>query len=232
MIGGFLKGLRANGGRVVTRAAADDLQVDATPKVRTARGLFEGDHIVLAGGAWSARLAARLGLHRPVTVLQRHLLSAHTHALSAPTHPYCWLDDLDVYARPEAAGWLISPCDETRVEPVHGAGPVDPVYRAWAIDKLERHMPALADVTFTGGWTGLRTFAEDRRPILGPDPEVPGLHWATALGGFGVTCAFGAGEAVAALVRGVSPQWLDVEAVAPGRQMPFSLLPKAPGLAL
>jgi len=232
LVTGFLRGLRARGGTVLTRAPALALELGPVVRIRTPHGVIEADQVVLAAGAWSAELADRLGLHRPVTVLQRHLLAAHSHPVSAPEHPYCWIDDRDVYARPEAGGWLVSPCDETEVAPVAGAGPIDPVYRAWALDKLERHLPALADIHFTGGWTGLRTFAGDRRPVLGPDPEVPGLHWATALGGFGVTCAFAAGELVADLIRGTAPDWIDVPAVAPGRTLPFDRLPRAPGLAL
>lgn len=232
LITGFIRGLQRNGGTLVTNAPVHCLRAGAVAVVQTPSHSYEADHVVLAGGAWSERLADRLGLHRPLTILQRHLLSAHTHPISDAEHPYCWIDDLDLYVRPEAAGWLVSPCDETAVQPIHGPGPVDPMFRARALDKLERYMPALADIRFTGGWTGLRTFAADRRPLLGPDPEVDGLHWATALGGFGVTCAFGAGEAVAQMIRGETPDWLEVSAVAPGRKMPFDLLPNEPGLAL
>jgi glycine/D-amino acid oxidase-like deaminating enzyme len=94
---------------------------------------------------------------------------------------------------------------------------VDPYWRAVAHDKIERLLPALADVAFTGGWTGLRTFTPDRRPLLGPDPDIAGLHWATGLGGFGVTCSLAAGEAVAGWIHGSRFDWLEPTDVAPGR---------------
>ena len=35
-------------------------------------------------------------------------------------------------------------------------------------------------------WAGLRTFAPDRYPVLGEDPEADGFFWLAGQGGFGV----------------------------------------------
>ncbi|MFN7192055.1 MAG: FAD-dependent oxidoreductase, partial [Rhodospirillales bacterium] len=51
-------------------------------------------------------------------------------------------------------------------------------------------------------WAGLRCFVADRRPVLGPDPAIPGLHWAAALGGYGIMTSPATGRIVAAGVRG------------------------------
>ena len=47
------------------------------------------------------------------------------------------------------------------------------------------------------------------------------------LGGFGVTCSFAAGEAVAAMLEDRPVPWLDLAACAPARQFPFDDLPSA-----
>ena len=96
---------------------------------------------------------------------------------------------------------------------------MEPLARAIAFDKLGR-LPTLTGLRLAGGWTGLRTFAPDRRPILGPDPELPGLHWAAGLGGFGVTCSYAVGEAVATWLRGQTLPWLDAAPVSPARAFP------------
>jgi D-arginine dehydrogenase len=35
-------------------------------------------------------------------------------------------------------------------------------------------------------WAGLRTFAPDRVPVLGEDPEAPGFWWVVGQGGAGI----------------------------------------------
>jgi len=96
---------------------------------------------------------------------------------------------------------------------------VDALHRALAHDKLDRWMPALSDLRFTTGWTGLRTFAPDRRPFLGADGELAGLWWAAGLGGFGVTCSIAVGEALAAWMRGKAVDWLRPQGVSPSRAL-------------
>jgi D-arginine dehydrogenase len=132
-----------------------------------------------------------------------------------------WLDDVGLYVRPDGDAWLACPCDE-RPEPAP-AGPGSrrpPAADAVRLtdDKLARYLPALAGASWAAGWSGLRTFAPDRRPLLGPDPALPGLHWCAGLGGSGVTCAPAAGEAVATWLAGGEVPWLRASAVSPGRE--------------
>lgn len=219
-LGVRVHGLRQAGGRVV------GLDTDQGPR--------DAGLVVLATGAWSASLARSHGLDRPLIPLARHLLQSAPHASSSPDQPWVWVDDVGVYARPEGGGWLCSPCDETALEPSPGpgsAGPVDPLVRALAHAKLATHLPALAEVRFARGWTGLRTFTPDRRPMLGADPALPGLIWATGLGGFGVTCAMAAGELIADLLEGRPTPWVDAQTVRPDRPFPDPLVPAALDLA-
>lgn len=196
--------------------------------VHTAEGLVEAERVVLAAGAWGAWLAASAGLRRPLVPLARHLLQSAPHPLAERSHPYVWLDDAGLYARPEAGAWLVSPCDEAAVVPPVGPGsrgPVDPTTRALAMDKVERLLPALSGLRLHSGWTGLRTFAPDRRPLIGADPQVPGLWWAGALGGAGVTCGLAVGEALGALMFGSGLEGLDLSAFSPGRAWGEDRLP-------
>ncbi len=196
--------------------------------VHTASGPVAADLVVLATAAWAHHQARALGLDRPLVPLARHLLLTTEHPLSTPGHPWCWVDDVGAYARPESGGWLCSPCDETPRDPGPGPGsrgPAEPLGYALASDALERWFPALGAVRFQHGWTGLRTFTPDRRPLLGPDPELPGLHWATAFGGFGVTCSLAVGPVFADLLADRETPGLDTAALAPGRAFPDWELP-------
>lgn len=222
LVQGCLRGARARGARVMLGRPVTRLVTrgGAVVGVETPDGPIAAGTVILATGAWASVLAAEAGLHRALAPLQRHLLLADPHPLSRPDHPYCWIDDAGLYARPEAGGWLCSPCDETLVSPPVGPGsrgPVDPLVRALAMDKLGRFLPALASLRLSGGWAGMRTFAADRRPWIGPDPELAGLWWAAALGGAGVSCALAVGELIADLLRGRAVHWIDAAALDPGR---------------
>jgi D-arginine dehydrogenase len=192
------------------------------------------DVVVLAAGAWCATLAATAGLNRPLIPVRRHLLVSAPHPLARPDHPWVWLDDVGLYVRPEAGGWLGSPCDEQAAPPPpdgDSQGPVDAARRALWLDKIERHLPSLAGVRPVGGWTGLRTFAPDRRPMIGLDPDLPGLAWCAGLGGFGVSAGIAAGEAAAAWVLGEEVAWLSRRAVDPGRRTPSRWTIRPDGVA-
>ncbi|MCB9687374.1 MAG: FAD-binding oxidoreductase [Alphaproteobacteria bacterium] len=235
LIQGFLAGLRRHGGALRTRTRVLGLRTDAgrVTGVDTDQGPIEAGRVLLAAGAWSAGLVAPLGLRRPLIPLRRTLVQTLPHPASRPDHPWVWIDDEGVYARPEGGGWLVSGCDEA-VDPPSGGpgsrGPLDPALAALALDKIARFLPALADARVAGGWSGLRTFAPDRRPVLGEDPELAGLWWAAGLGGFGVTCGYAVGEVVATWMDGRTVDWLSPRGVSPGRAFPTRLLVRSGGV--
>jgi D-arginine dehydrogenase len=56
----------------------------------------------------------------------------------------------------------------------------------------------------TRTWAGLRSFVVDGDLLSGFDPQVPGLFWVAAQGGYGIQTSPAMGQASAALVRGES----------------------------
>ena len=54
----------------------------------------------------------------------------------------------------------------------------------------------------TRTWAGLRSFVSDGDLVSGFDPQVPGLFWVAAQGGYGIQTSPAMGQASAALVRG------------------------------
>jgi D-arginine dehydrogenase len=221
LVQGFVRGLRRRGrsvecGRVVTGLWT---QGDQVRGVETHQGRVAAARVVLAAGAWSAELARSAGLKRPLLPLRRTMLQTSASPLSSPSHPWCWIDDVGIYVRPEAGGWLCSPCDESpEASPSEDSrGSTTPRHEGLAAEKLERYFPALSSLNFIGGWTGLRTFAPDRRPLMGADPELEGLWWAAGLGGFGLSCSPAVGEAVASWIQGLPVPWLPSDLVHPGR---------------
>jgi len=218
LVRGFLAGARANGARIdlrrPTRVAVAGGRVVG---VETDDGPVAADAVVVAAGAWAPEIAAALGLHRPLSPRARHLAVLGPDPRATRPHPWVWVDDAGVYLRPEAGGWLCSPCDEVPAAPHPGPGPATHAGLASLAEKLTRWAPAVAGAPIRAAWTGWRTFTPDRRPLIGADPEVSGLFWAVGLGGAGVSCAFAAGELVADALAGRTPDWIDPRALDPGR---------------
>ena len=54
-------------------------------------------------------------------------------------------------------------------------------------------------------WAGLRTFAPDGVPVIGPDPLDPGFLWCAGQGGYGFQTAPAASRLLAELAGGTAP---------------------------
>lgn len=188
--------------------------------VRTSDKLFSAGAVILAGGAWATSLAAAAGLSRPLTPLRRIAAITKPDPGAVPNHPWCWIDDVGLYAKPHEGGWMVSPCDESPTPTPIGPGSTGiPTDSQWKLlqSKIDRFLPALSPLQPRVGWTGLRTFAPDRRPLLGQDGELPGLWWAAGLGGSGVSSCWGVAEAITTWIQGETTPWLDATQLAPHR---------------
>lgn len=101
--------------------------------------------------------------------------------------------------KPEGPHLLVSPADETPSAPCD-ARPEEldvalGIHRANAATTL-----GLAHVRTA--WAGLRSFAPDRRPVVGLDPLAEGFCWLGGQGGYGIQMSAALAEVAAALVRG------------------------------
>jgi D-arginine dehydrogenase len=215
----YLEGAREGGFRLRTNARVEELVLEAgrAVGVRVGDEEIRADIIVDATGAWAGRLG-RQSAPLPLTALRRHLFVSAPLDFVRPDLPFIWMADDALYFRPEGGGLLLSPCDETAMPA--GTPPTDPAAMELLAEKLGRAAPPLADLAIRRSWACLRTFASDRRPLVGPDPGIPGLFHVSALGGFGVTCSAAIGELAAELLQGHSVDWIDAPAVAPARVLP------------
>lgn len=181
--------------------------------VVTSKGTILADLVVDAGGAWAGRLGRPRPL--PLRALRRHLFVSGETASVPGDAPLVWDVSAGYYFRPEGAGLLLSPCDES--EQPAGEPPLDPAAADLLATKLIAGFPSLGDLGVRSSWACLRTFAADRRPVIGPDPAIGGLFHVSALGGFGVGASWAVGEIAAALVTGRPVPFVDAGDVAPAR---------------
>jgi glycine/D-amino acid oxidase-like deaminating enzyme len=218
---GFIAGIDRLGQHVRCDTRVEALltdQADRVIGVRTATSEIHAGAVILAGGAWCQPLAATAGLHRPLIPLRRSVAICQTDLPASG--PWIWVDDVGIYVRPEGEGWLACPCDEAVDPPAPGPGSIgtlQPTQAALLQQRLGRYFPRLGRTRISRGWTGLRTFTPDRRPMLGPDRQRPGLWWAAGLGGAGLSSCIGVGEALATWLAGSSTDWLDASSVRPDR---------------
>ncbi|MGJ0119481.1 NAD(P)/FAD-dependent oxidoreductase [Williamsia sp. MIQD14] len=200
---GFLRGLRQRGGEVRTSSAVTSMsRTGGAWEVTTTSGdVHRAPEVVNAAGAWADALAAIAGA-RPIGLSPRRrtvFMIARPADLAGETTPT--ISDIDeaFYLKPEGAQLLCSPADETPVDP-HDARP----------DELEiaRALDAIAECTtldarhVRSSWAGLRSFVADRTPVVGPDPDVAGLHWCAGQGGYGIQTCAAMARVTAAAVRG------------------------------
>jgi len=218
----FLQDAQRQGAQLYTHRTVQSLilEQDRCVGVQTSEGPVYAEITIIACGAWSGFLAASAGLHRPLIPLRR--MAALTPPIKGigTDHPWCWLDDVGLYIKPESDGLLVSPCDERPDAPTLGRSSTgQPNAIQWRLlhDKVHAFLPILRDEPMVRSWTGLRTFCPDRRPMLGADGECRGLYWAAGLGGSGLSSCVGVGEALAAWIEGKDTPWLDPTGVAPNR---------------
>ncbi len=200
---GYLKGLRARGGRVLTDAAVRSLRFDAGRGwiAETPQGAIAAPVVVNAAGAWADEIATLAGVP-PVglTPLRRTaLLLDLPDGMDAGGWPMIVDADEAFYFKPDAGRLLLSPADETPSPPCD-ARP-DDIDVATAVDRLER--ATTLQVRRVGHkWAGLRTFAPDRSLIAGFDPAAAGFFWLAGQGGYGIQTSPAMGRIAAATIAG------------------------------
>lgn len=194
--------LEAAGVRTV-RAAAERLEIEggAVRGIRTGDGrALEARRVVLAAGAWSGDLG---GLPRPLPVepvrgqMLRYPAGAARLDVLLSNLGGRYLvprEDGTVLAGStmEAAGYDAS-VTETGLRTVRAAA--------------GRMLPALEGSEPIESWAGLRPGTPDEMPVLGPDPDVEGLVYATGFGRNGILVAPAAGRIAARLAADREPQY-------------------------
>ncbi len=198
---GFLRGARARGVDVVTRAEVLSAnRYDDHWRVVTSAGEFIGKTLVNAAGAWADELAAMAGA-RPVGLVPMRR-TAFTFSFDPPQQGEHWPSIIDIseefYFKPESGKFLGSPADETPSPPCD-AQPEE-LDIAIAIDRIGNACNASIR-SLHSKWAGLRSFVPDRTPVVGYDDQVPGFFWLAGQGGYGIQTAPAMARVAAALAR-------------------------------
>jgi len=201
---GFIRGVRANGGVLHTNADVRGLSANSHGwKVETGVETFSAPVVINAAGAWGDVIADLAGVSKlGLQPLRRTALTFQPDAgIDFAKWPITVEIAEDFYIKPESGLLMLSPADEIASNPCD-AQPEE-IDIATAIDRLES-ATTLRVRRIEHKWAGLRTFAPDRTPVAGFDPDAPGFFWLVGQGGYGIQTAPGLGQAAAALAAGNS----------------------------
>ena len=197
---GFLKGLRARGGAVVIEAEVTALaRAGRAWRVATRAGDFACAMVINAAGAWADRIAALAGIP-PVGLVPKRRTAFHVPApADMAIDRWPLVNDVggEFYFKPDAGKLFVSPADATPSEPVDAQA--DELDVAIGADRLQR-ATTIEVRRVTHRWAGLRTFARDGAPVVGPDADAPGFFWLAGQGGYGIKTAWALARATASLI--------------------------------
>ena len=163
--------------------------------------------VVLAAGAWSATVE---GVPRPVAVAP---VRGQMAALPWPEGARRGI----IYGH---GGYLVARGDEAIVGSTMEYAGFRPEVTSAGLARIFSAVtalcPTLTTAAVTRTWAGLRPVTPDGRPIIGAEPRLPGLWYATGHGRNGILLAGITGVIVRQLLAG-EPTVEDIDAYAPAR---------------
>jgi len=222
LLDGFRRLLGARGGRVVANSRVEGMhggsggwRVMAGPETYTA------DIVVNAAGAWGDQIAALGGARRVGLVPKRRTaVLLGTSGVDVSAWPIVHEVESEFYFKPDAGRILLSPADETPSEPCDAQPEEWDV--AVAVDRFEQ-ATTMTVARIEHRWAGLRSFVQDKMPVVGFDPALDGFFWLVGQGGFGIQTSPAMGRLSAALLRGaplpddIGARGVSASDLAPGR---------------
>ena len=193
-------------------------------QITTPDQVFEAPVIVNAAGAWVDAIAQVAGLGKLGFEPKRRsgALIDVSDKWDITNWPLCVGAGDTFYFRPMAGKLMVSPADETVVEP----------HDAWADDlALAGAMELFSEATgyqvthVEHTWAGLRTFSPDGNPVVGFDSRADGFFWLAGQGGYGIQTSPAMAALAAALISHQPPPseiisfGLDLADISPDRYM-------------
>ncbi len=206
LLQGFARQATGNGARIIRDARVTGLtRSGGLWQVQAGGKRFDAPVVVNAAGAWADQIAALAGA-APVGLrpLRRSAALIPAPAGFDPRHwPVFVSATEDFYAKPEAGKLMVSPADEDPVEP--GDAWPDDMVLAQGLARFEAAVTTPV-IRVERSWAGLRTFAPDRTPVAGFDPQVEGFFWLAGQGGYGVQTAPALSALGASLITRTPPE--------------------------
>jgi D-amino-acid dehydrogenase len=190
----------AGGGRLLDADVSDIVpRGDGRVVLRTSKGDVDADAVVVAAGAWSARLARRVGDSIPLETQRGYHVTVAEPGIQ-PNRMLNWVRRR-VYATPMEMGMRFAGTVE-----IAGLDAPPNWARADALLDLGKRMYPQMNTAQVSRWMGHRPCLPDSIPVIGASPRARGVYYAFGHGHVGMCGAPGTGRTVAELVAGETPQ--------------------------
>lgn len=186
LLQGYIRFARRAGADFLTdRAVTGVTRQGGVYSLETPHGPILARQLVNAAGAWADPLAELAGLTPlGLTPLRRTAITVDVPGgIDVGALPSVNELDETFYFKPEAGKLMVSPADE-HPSLACDAQPED-LDVAYAAHYLEEST-TLPIRTISHKWAGLRTFAPDRRQVVGFSPQDPTFFWLAGQGGSGI----------------------------------------------
>jgi D-arginine dehydrogenase len=198
---GFLRAARARGALILVNSGVETIERRGERwSVATRSGTFEALTLLNAAGAWADDVAGIAGI-APLGLVPKRRTAFNVPApVGADSRAWPMIDDVgeEFYFKPDAGQLLVSPADATPSPPVDAYA--DEMDVATGVERLER-ATTLGVTRVSRSWAGLRTFARDASPVVGPDSTATGFFWLAGQGGYGIKTSPALSRACAALLE-------------------------------
>lgn len=193
----------ADGGRSVHGQVRDIESRNGSVVLRLSReGTAEemaADAVVVAAGAWSRRLAARVGDRIPLETQRGYHVTLADPGVQA-SRMVNWVRRR-VFATPMDVGMRFAGTVE-----IAGLDAAPNWSRADALLELGRQIYPGISTANVSRWMGHRPCLPDSLPVIGPSPRARNVFYAFGHGHIGMCSAPGTGRAIAELIAGEQPQ--------------------------
>ncbi|HET9033313.1 MAG TPA: FAD-dependent oxidoreductase [Dokdonella sp.] len=198
--------VREHGGKIDEETHIDSIAVERghISRVRTNKGDYSANEVVFALGAWSAKLAASIGLRLPIQPGKGYSIT-YSRPANCPRTPLtlkeasvcvtAWGSGYRLGSTMEFAGYDTS-LNQTRLDALRRAA------------KIYLHEPEGPEMQEE--WYGWRPMTSDDLPILGRVRGIDNLCMATGHGMLGVTMSAVTGLLISEVIAGEKPS-IDLE---------------------
>ena len=217
LLQGYVSNARRLGVTLATGAEVTRVDVERgrVTRAHSKAGVVEAGKVVIAAGAWSARVGALAGIDIPIQPVRRQI--AVTSAIPGLRKDFPFVIDFSqaLYFHREGDGLLTGMSN--RDEPPGFDTRVDEAWRLRHLEAAMARMPMLADAGVAAEWAGLYEVTPDDQPILGRVPAVDGLYVCAGFSGHGLMHGPVAGLLMAEEILDGRARTIDIDSLRWGR---------------
>ncbi len=213
---GWLEAARGQGDVTLAKARVTGLETTngAVTSVETDQGAIAAEQVIVAAGPWSRNLLTPLGLTPPLEArrLETMYLSLPP---GGPNVRTCVTDgQSNIVIRPDMGATVLAAAyppqmdlvDDPLDPPPHGA---EEAHHARCETAFAERFPRLQGAKPIRSVSGSYDITPDWHPILGPAPNINGLHLAFGFSGHGLKLSPAVGRVMAETARG-KPALFDI----------------------